>query len=286
MTDKFQNRYRIPSARAEWWDYGHPGAYFITICTRYRKQYFGEIRNGVMIPSEAGKIAQSVWHEIPEHSSGIDLGSFVVMPNHVHGVIFIQPGNDAGRDAATNTAVPDIIPQNSTFTEIDYNPADHATTDRIHDIGVNIDDIRPDRAAGGFGRDKACLVSTNPPDPCNPPTISDIDTVPGSSIFKTDEATIHRPIPGLSSPRSESAPARNHSYSAQRYRNQGKNTVSSVIGSYKSAVSKYVRRSGSEFAWQPRFWDNIIRDEAALYRICVYIENNVKNWKADTFFLR
>ena len=43
MSDKFQNKYRIPSARAQWWDYGNDGAYFITICTAHRECYFGTI---------------------------------------------------------------------------------------------------------------------------------------------------------------------------------------------------------------------------------------------------
>jgi putative transposase len=43
MPDKFKNKYRIPSARASWWDYGSNAAYFITICTQNRKHYFGKI---------------------------------------------------------------------------------------------------------------------------------------------------------------------------------------------------------------------------------------------------
>jgi len=48
MPDKFKNKYQIPSARAPWWDYRREEAYFVTICTRSRKHYFGEIHNGQM----------------------------------------------------------------------------------------------------------------------------------------------------------------------------------------------------------------------------------------------
>ena len=48
MTEKFQNKYRIASARAQWWDYGNNAAYFITICTHDRQHFFGKIMNGEM----------------------------------------------------------------------------------------------------------------------------------------------------------------------------------------------------------------------------------------------
>jgi REP element-mobilizing transposase RayT len=89
-SDKFQNKYRIPSARAKWWDYGNNAAYFITICTAYRKNYFGRIINGKMALSDIGKIADDCWMNIPKHFPFVDLGEFVVMPNHVHGIIIIN----------------------------------------------------------------------------------------------------------------------------------------------------------------------------------------------------
>ena len=52
-----------------------------------------------------------------------------------------------------------------------------------------------------------------------------------------------------------------------RWQNQGKNTISSIVGGYKSAVTKHARRLGYEFAWQPEFYDHIIRNNAAYDRI-------------------
>jgi putative transposase len=71
----------------------------------------------------------------------------------------------------------------------------------------------------------------------------------------------------------------------KRFQNQGKNTVSSIIGSYKSAVTKLAHRAGFEFAWQSRFYDHIIRDEKSFYRITQYIRNNPTNWKDDDFMV-
>lgn len=91
MSDQFQNRYRIQSARAPWWDYSHAGAYFITICTHNREHYFGEIENGIMKFSEIGKNALTEWEKTAEIRAdmNVKLGEFVVMPNHFHGIIII-----------------------------------------------------------------------------------------------------------------------------------------------------------------------------------------------------
>ena len=64
--DKFKNKYRIPSARLQNWNYGLPGLYFITICTKDRKQYFGKIENDEMVLNEMGLIVNSEWIRTPE----------------------------------------------------------------------------------------------------------------------------------------------------------------------------------------------------------------------------
>ncbi|MGE0930180.1 hypothetical protein ACOXY6_04925, partial [Cytophagales bacterium EPR-FJ-38] len=88
--DRFKNNYRIQSARAQWWDYGWNGAYFITICIREKERYFGEIVGGEMVLSDIGKIAQKYWNEIPNYFSFVTLDSFVIMPNHMHGILIID----------------------------------------------------------------------------------------------------------------------------------------------------------------------------------------------------
>ncbi|MGB7786647.1 MAG: hypothetical protein WBL27_11140, partial [Salinimicrobium sp.] len=69
----------------------------------------------------------------------------------------------------------------------------------------------------------------------------------------------------------------------QRFQNQGKNTLSSIVGSYKSAVTKHANRLNLEFGWQPLFYDHIIRDQRSFEKICRYIQTNVENWKEDKF---
>lgn len=90
MIDKYQNKYRIPSARMQNWDYGDNGAYFITICTSNHDHFFGEITNDIMELNEIGKIAEKFWFEIPQHYPFIELGNYIVMPNHIHGILIIN----------------------------------------------------------------------------------------------------------------------------------------------------------------------------------------------------
>lgn len=68
-----------------------------------------------------------------------------------------------------------------------------------------------------------------------------------------------------------------------RYQNIGKNTVSSIIGSYKSAVTNHANRLQLQNGWQPRFHDHIIRNDAEYQRISNYIVNNPSNWNNDKF---
>ncbi|MGB3848670.1 MAG: transposase, partial [Tunicatimonas sp.] len=90
MADKYQNKYRIASARAPWWDYGWEGAYFITICTHDRQHFFGNIEGGVMQLSPVGALAHQYWQEIPGRFPYAQLDAWVVMPNHMHGILIIR----------------------------------------------------------------------------------------------------------------------------------------------------------------------------------------------------
>lgn len=88
--NKFKNKYRIESARKPKWDYRKDGAYFITICTKSREHFFGEIENGTMQLSGVGILAEVFWHEIINHTTNVKLGQFVVMLNHIHGILILD----------------------------------------------------------------------------------------------------------------------------------------------------------------------------------------------------
>jgi len=96
MADKFRNKYRIASIRLQNWDYRWNGKYFITICTHNMHHLFGKIENGKMILSNVGVLADVFWHEIKNHAKNVELDAFVVMPNHIHGIIILKNNFDYG----------------------------------------------------------------------------------------------------------------------------------------------------------------------------------------------
>ncbi|MBN2087388.1 hypothetical protein JW758_03500 [Candidatus Peregrinibacteria bacterium] len=91
----YKEKFRIKSTRLPNWDYSNDGWYFITICTKKMVNHFGEVRNFVMGLNEIGCIATKYWQEIPNHFKNVRLDEWVIMPNHVHGIIIIdKPQND------------------------------------------------------------------------------------------------------------------------------------------------------------------------------------------------
>jgi REP element-mobilizing transposase RayT len=214
MSDKFLGKYRNESARLHNWDYGSTAAYFITICTKDREHYLGEINDYKMQVSPAGAIANVLWYEIKNHAKNIELGEFVVMPNHIHGILILNKNRKDDANIGRDDAV----------------------------IGRDVAVIGRDVAV--IGRDVACNV----------PTITPSTT--GQSNKNEFMAAIS-PKP---------------------------NTVSSIIRSYKSAVTKYCNRLELDFAWQPRFYDHIIRNDESFQKISEYIKNNPSKWSEDKLY--
>ncbi|MFW6145457.1 MAG: transposase, partial [bacterium] len=196
---KFKNRYRIGSARLKHWNYAWNGAYFITICTANRECFFGNIIDGNMHLSNSGQFAYKFWQEIPDHFPFVELDAFVVMPNHIHGIIVIDNRND-----------------------------------NVESLHCNVSDSLQ------------CNVST-----CNGST--DKSNIPNKNQFMSNIS----PKPG---------------------------SVSTIIRSYKSIVTKHARKINPAFAWQSRFYDHIIRNDRSYERIKQYIIDNPKNWKHDKFY--
>jgi REP element-mobilizing transposase RayT len=76
--------------RLKGFDYSEPGAYFITICTENGVCYLGNIVDGITISYPLGDVIREIWQEIPEKFQCVDIDAFIIMPNHVHGVVIIN----------------------------------------------------------------------------------------------------------------------------------------------------------------------------------------------------
>lgn len=200
--DKFRNKYRIPSARAQWWDYSNAGAYFITICTAHRTCFFGEIVTSTDVetrfiaslqptrltaslqPTRSGELAIQFWRQITKQFNFIELGPFVVMPNHVHGILVI---NDP-----VETRLIASIPATAVQTQ----------------------------KTGGITGQKNPMLNEN---------------------------------------------------------------ISRAVRWYKGRCTFEMRKTNTNFGWQPLFHDHIIRDDEEYLRISNYIETNPVNWENDKF---
>jgi REP element-mobilizing transposase RayT len=200
---KFKDTYRTDSIRASWWDYGRPAAYYVTICSRGRVCYFGDVQHKKAVLSRTGVLAEVLWNEIPLHRQGVSLGPYVIMPNHIHGIVILEP---------------EIFPSDTD----DSDPTDHK--------------VETGRALS--------LSKTSNDD-------TDSDETPGQG----------------------------------RFQDIGKNTLSSIVGAYKSAVTKHANRLGLEHGWQAKFYDRIIRSDTEYQRISTYIETNPAHWSEDEFFI-
>jgi REP element-mobilizing transposase RayT len=269
---KFQNKYRIPSARAEWWDYGNNAAYFITICTANRKHYFGDIRNGKMELSPIGIIADIFWHEIRNHADFVKLGEFVVMPNHIHGILIIDKPDDAGTAGA-------IANSNTVINAAAVNAVTNANAVTTN---ANAATTVETRHALSLQRQYQRKYQPQPQYQPQPPQQRLQQQLQQSKLrLKSRLQSISR-SQSLSPPE----PPSNQSpqtLGQKRFQNQGKNTVSSIICGYKSVVTNHVHRFGYDFQWQPRFHDHIIKNNDEYQRIAKYITSNPVNWKNDKF---
>jgi REP element-mobilizing transposase RayT len=166
------------------WDYRTPWSYFVTIVTANHRNYFDDIFDEKMQLNQLGNIVNREWLRIAELRKKVELDYYIVMPNHHHGVIILNPTND------------ELNKINSLVDKLSYN---------LEHIDVS-----------------KSFYSNISPKP---------------------------------------------------------NSLSSIIRSFKSAVTKSAKElKFTDFAWQPRFYDRIIRNERELFNIRIYIEQNPLRW--------
>ena len=103
MTLLFQDRYRIKSTRYSGWNYADEGYYFVTICTYGKEEFFGKVLNGKMQLNDIGKIVAEEWLKTPKIRKNITLDEWIIMPNHIHGIIIIEYKIDDGVETHCNT---------------------------------------------------------------------------------------------------------------------------------------------------------------------------------------
>jgi REP element-mobilizing transposase RayT len=125
------------SIRLQEYDYAQPGAYFVTVISHQRKNRFGKIANGEMNLNQVGKIVEQTWLEIPLHFPNANIDIFVIMPNHIHGIINIIEDGRVGARHASPLQKPQNGVQPQSIGAI-IGSFKSAVTKRVHDLGLLI----------------------------------------------------------------------------------------------------------------------------------------------------
>ncbi len=99
VKDNSEEHYRR-SIRLKGYDYSQVGAYFVTICTRDKKCLFGRIVDGKMVLNGFGEVARDEWNETTNIRRNVELDEYVVMPNHLHGIIVVTNSHGGTRPRA------------------------------------------------------------------------------------------------------------------------------------------------------------------------------------------
>src|SRR3989339_771356 len=236
----FQDKYRVESTRLRDWDYAGDGYYFVTICVDDRRECLGKVVEGKMDFSHLGEIAWECWNQIPMHFPIVVLDEFVVMPNHIHGIIRID--NDGAdimcpEEDASIVLPADDVPENGVRTNVE--------TQNFASLPL---DDRP--------LAKQC--------PGNPPLITESDKPPKAvkSVVADETGKTGEMDKGVN-----------------KFGPQSQN-LASIVRGFKIGVRVWAKNNDyADFHWQERYYDRIVRNQEALDKICHYIRTNPENWE-------
>ena len=243
------------SIRLKGYDYSREGLYFITICCHNRAHLFGKVVDGAMVLNEYGQVAFNEWMKTPEVRPNVELGEFVVMPNHVHGIVRITVRGEL------------------------HSPYNEGES---HSPNCDGESSNGESSNGESHSSHGESYSSDCRDVLNTP-YSEGDNKMGENISPDYKGEFNSPQPYSPQP-----------YSPQRYSSQRESplrgpsqTIGAIVRGYKSAVTKKLNELGvGRTVWQRDYWDHIIRDEQSYYNISKYIENNPSKWNDDKFFMR
>lgn len=108
---KFKNKYGVESTRLKDWDYTNAAWYYVTINTKNHIEWFGEIIKGEMVLNKFGVIVNEEWLKTKEIRTDVDLDEYVVMPNHMHGIIILENNGENSSSTLQSNSLGSIIGQ-------------------------------------------------------------------------------------------------------------------------------------------------------------------------------
>lgn len=259
MIGKFHNQYRIPATRIQNWDDTWNGKYFITLCTAKLQNLFGEISNHKMILSPVGILAFAFWYEIKNQNKNIELDAFVVMPNHLHGIVTLKNKFDHFNTSARQ--IKDIKIEKL------------AEDDPMRGILEEVDESYLEYTRDMHGSQPKDFLQCNIPTTLKPAQ---------SFSLRQIDPLIRGGNPAMEFPSSDSI---NEFFRQQLSKNnQSPKSVCSIINTYKSAVTSHALRLGYSMDWKEHFYTHLIHNDEELRRIRFYINTNPGSWERDRFY--
>ncbi|MHB0877027.1 MAG: transposase [Anaerolineae bacterium] len=240
------------STRLPGYDYTQAGAYFITMVTRERECLFGDVVEGSMQLSAWGEVALACWRAIPCHMPSTRLDAVVVMPNHVHGVLWIVDESD-GVDAVDAAAAMAVGAQHAAPSPYDGAPS-------------------PSPAPSSDPRTPA------PPRAASPP----VPTQEGPQERGQQRAQERAQVQQRAQTHERAQHAAPLPISAAMRVTAG--SLGAVVRSYKAAVARQInadRDASGDPVWQRNYYEHVVRDEPSLDRVRRYVEENPRRWASD-----
>ena len=271
----FNEKYRIPSARAEWWKYGG-GCYHVIIKTKFNRHYFGRIirnaktRQNEMIFSKIGKFADESISKISEHQWYASVPVWSVMPDHIHLMVMIDV---RGRNPNIDENSDDNHFESETVDLPESETVDLPKSETVDSIHAAIGGVVKNIVSPNFCRDVPWNVSTTKYNTDNHPVqLSEPAEINKTAQYNTDNHPVQLFEPAGNIATDRRTPELMSSISPKT------GSLSLVIRQFKQSVTLYAKRNHITFAWQPRFYDVVITKQYEFERVWQYIENNVAKW--------
>jgi putative transposase len=265
------------SIRLPEYDYSQAGAYFVTICAWGREPLFGEICEGEMRLSAAGLIVESEWKRLAHQFANVYLDAFVVMPNHVHGIIMIHGQVGATRHLPADTHSGNETVSNDALTSRDGSPLQ---IDALSGLAGATRHLPADTHSGNETVSNDALTG---PDG-SPLQIDALSGLAGATRHLPAEThSGNEPMPNdvLTGP--DGSPVRPRGGSPMP-KGPGEGSIGAMIGQFKSRATKRIW-SLPEYdhvpIWQRNYYEHIIRNQEDYERIRDYIQTNPLCWADD-----
>jgi len=285
------------------YDYAQPRAYFVTICTEGRLRLLGQIDDGQLHCNELGDIVTECWFDLPRHYSHVALDAFVVMPNHIHGIIVLRGyDEDASNEPVHDAVGAGLRPARPPETTVPVDQPGRAGLRPARPPETTVPVDQPGRAGLGPARPPETTVPVDQPGraglrpaPTTNAAANDDESADESLNESADqsvgaglrparppETTVPVDQPGRAGLRP--APTTNAAANDIEIK---RHALPEIVRAFKSFSARRInvsRNAPAAPVWQRNYYEHIVRTEPELARVRAYIQDNPARWTLDPYY--